>query len=561
MTILPFLAITFGAATASLLTRRTARVSMAIGVLGLALAALSASAIAPGSVASVGGGELRASEYIRLFALLGAVAGLILALLGLATTSHRHAPGVLLGGIGAAVLALALPDAQAAVIAATAGGVIGFLVTVGPPATARGVLVGVRELRALAVAGSLAILAAAWIGRPLDQLLAEPAVFGLAYLGFAVGVAIRFGAIPFHFWAARLADAAPEISLPMLMAWGPAAFGIVALTWVDQSVAPLALPLTAERALVVAVGGVSVILGSLAAWIQDDLEHVVGYTIIADAGVAILGLAVLDATAWEPARTWILVFVMTRSAFAAWAVAVRGAFGTRRIAELSGWILRAPLLALGLAVIVIASIGWPGFVAWEARAALIDKTVGWPIAILVTAGALGPLAAYGRLVLVGLRPPSEAVRGGGSERPRWPGPVPSRPMVGRSRTERAFERSGHFAGGLLDVLWALPDALRANRTLIAAALVVALSGLSFSVAAGGLGVPEAARAAPGQQQGPTGSEPPGEASPGPSESEAPVESEPVASEPPVASEAPASEPPASEPPASEPSFQPLPTSS
>ena len=62
----------------------------------------------------------------------------------------------------------------------------------------------------------------------------------------------------------------------------------------------------------------------VAASIQDDLEHVVGYTIIADAGIAILGLAALDPAAWEPARTWILVFVTVRSAFAAWAVAVRG---------------------------------------------------------------------------------------------------------------------------------------------------------------------------------------------------------------------------------------------
>ena len=194
----------------------------------------------------------------------------------------------MLGGIGAAGLALALVDARTAVVAATAGGLLGILVTVITPATARGVVVAGRELRALSIAGVLAILAAAWIARPLSELAAEPAVFGLAYLGFATAVAIRFGAIPFHFWAARLADAAPEVTLPMLMAWGPAAFAVVALAWVDQSVAPLVLPLIVERALIVAVGAVSVVLGTLAAWIQDDLEHVVGYTIIADAGIAIL---------------------------------------------------------------------------------------------------------------------------------------------------------------------------------------------------------------------------------------------------------------------------------
>ncbi len=39
---------------------------------------------------------------------------------------------------------------------------------------------------------------------------AQPVVFGLAYLAFALAVAMRFGAIPFHPWAARLTDAVPE---------------------------------------------------------------------------------------------------------------------------------------------------------------------------------------------------------------------------------------------------------------------------------------------------------------------------------------------------------------
>lgn len=523
MTILPFLAITFGAGAAAILTRSSPRLSIAIAIVGLAAAAIAASTIKSGESFAIGGGDLVGSGYLRLFLVLGSVVSLILAILGVATTSHRNAPGVLLGGIGAAGLSLALGDARIAVIAATAGGLLGILVTVVPPATARGVVVAGRELRALAIAGVLAILATAWLGRPLEQVAAEPAVFGLAYLGFATAVAIRFGAIPFHFWAARLADAAPEITLPMLMAWGPAAFAVVALTWADQSVAPLLLPLSVERAIVVAIGAVSVVLASLAALIQDDLEHVVGYTIISDAGVAILGLAVLDPEAWEPARTWVIVFVMVRSAFAAWAVAMRGAFGTRRIDELRGWIVRAPILTIAFAVIVAAAVGWPalagmpGLVSWQVRASLIDLTLDGVLVVAVMAGALAQVAVYARLIWMGLGKPSDAVRHGTSERPRWPAALPSRPMVGRSGTERAFERMSHVLSGALDVMWVVPAALRLNRVLIASLLVLVLSGMAFGVAAGGFGVPEAARAIPGDTlgPGPVGSEPPGEASPSP----------------------------------------------
>jgi NADH:ubiquinone oxidoreductase subunit 2 (subunit N) len=551
VTILPFLVIAFGAGAASILTRHNALVSTWIGILGLVAAAIAATTVRVDETLIVGGGELIGSAYLRLFVLLGSIVAFTLALLGLATTSHRNAPGVMLGGIGAAGLALALVDARTAVVAATAGGLLGILVTVMTPATARGVVVAGRELRALAIAGVLAILAAAWIARPLSELAAEPAVFGLAYLGFATAVAIRFGAIPFHFWAARLADAAPEVTLPMLMAWSPAAFAVVALAWVDQSVAPLVLPLSVERALIVAVGAVSVVLGTLAAWIQDDLEHVVGYTIIADAGIAILGLAALGPDTWEPARTWVLVFVMVRSAFAAWAVAMRGAFGTRRIAELGGWVLRAPILALALVLILISAIGWPGLVAWEARAKLIDLTLDGPFVLVVTAGSLAQIAIFGRLLAVGLGRPSPAVVGGQGERPRRPEPLPTRPAVARSASERGMERASYLLRGGVDEARIVPAALRANRVVIAGLLVLALSGLAFGVASGGFGVPEAAAAVPGVVTGPIGSEPP----PG-AESAPPEETEPPASEPPPSESAP---PLVSPSPSSSPSFQPLPS--
>ncbi len=62
-----------------------------------------------------------------------------------------------------------------------------------------------------------------------------------------------------------------------------------------------------------------------------------------------LGLAVLDPAAWQPTRTWILVFVVVKTAFAAWAVAIRTRFATRRIPELDGWARRSPALAVALA--------------------------------------------------------------------------------------------------------------------------------------------------------------------------------------------------------------------
>jgi Proton-conducting membrane transporter len=241
---------------------------------------------------------------------------------------------------------------------------------------------------------------------------------------------------------------------------------------------------------------VSVVLGVLAAWVQDDIEHVVGYTIAADAGFAVLSLAALEPEVWEPARTWLLIFVVGRSAFAAWAVAVHGGFGSRRLPELAGWARRAPVLAGALVVIAVASAGWPGLSVWDTRQALARLALPEPLAVLVALAPLASLLIYGRILAIGLREPVGVVAAGRGDRPRWPAPLPRRPLVGQSGFERAFERASHAAGGTLDVLWVLPPAARLNRMPIASGAVLALAGLAFAVSAGGLGVPEAARAIP-----------------------------------------------------------------
>jgi NADH:ubiquinone oxidoreductase subunit 2 (subunit N) len=496
VTVLPFLVVAAAAGTISLLVRSHRGWSTAIAAIGLGLMIVVAAAIGPSAAVRIGGTTLVASEWLRLYALLGAVVGLLLVAVDAAAVHEPDVPGIIVLGLGASVLALALPDPGLAVLAATAGGLAGILIAAPVGAAARAAFVGIRELRALALAGALAIVATAWLARPLGDLVAAPAVFGLAYLAFAIAVAIRFGAIPFHLWAARVADAAPGVALPLLLAWGPAAFAAVALAWIDQSVAPLALPLGGERSLIATIGAISVVFGILAAWIQDDLEHVVGYTIAADAGFVVLGLAAFDPNVWEPSRTWILVFVVGRSAFAAWAVALHGGFGTRRLSDLGGWARRAPVLAAALVLIAIAAIGWPGLVAWEARSTLSGLALPGVLAALITLAPIAAVAIYARILWIGLREPGEAVREGRSERPGWPAPLTRRAMVGAGTTERLLERSSHAFGSGLDILWALPAAGRQNRMPLASVAVLVLAGLALAVSGGGLGVPDAARAVP-----------------------------------------------------------------
>jgi len=488
VSVLPFLVLAFGFSAASLLLRRWAEASAAVGLVGLVAAFVAALTIRPDELA-IAGGSIAGSEYARLFLLLGTWTGLGLVAIGLATALPRNLAGALLAGLGAAGLALSLPDPTTAVIAAIAGGLAGILVTLREQPTTDGVAVATRELRAIAVAGAFILIATAWMSRPLDTLVEDPGVFGLAYVAVAVGVAMRFGAIPFHLWAARVADAAPEVALPLLSAWGPAALAVVGLAWVDSSIVPV-IPISGdlpvERAVVIAVGLACLILGAIAAWIQDDLEHVVGYATVQDAGVVILAFAALDPGVWPASRTWIIVLLAARTAFAAWAVVVRARYGTRHIDDLDGWARRSPVLGISLLAIAIASVGWPGLAAFDARADVIQLAIDGPIQALALAAVFLPLLYYGRLFVVGLARPGEAMLAVQDDRPRRP--TAQSPDPGASSPRRPGRA----------ILSTIRPAVDTNRPLLIATLALVLAGTAVITAAGGFGLPAAAaESAPG----------------------------------------------------------------
>lgn len=411
MSLVIYLAVTLGFAAAAWLTRGRAVLSTLIGLAGLVAATVAAVAIRPGETLVIDGAELATSVFGRIYLVLGSVTSLGLVVAGLAGRTRPDLPAICLATLGISGLALGLTDYPAALAAATAAGLVGAMLAVTPGGDRAGATAGIRHIRAVVTAGALAVLVVAWVDPDMTALGLAPPAFGLAYLAVALGVAIRFGAIPFHLWAARLTDVIPDVGLPLATVLAAAPFAIVGLDWVSSAAAPLSGELDAERAIVLAVAIASIVLAALASLVQDDLEHVVGYSIVGDAGVAMLAVAALDPGAPAPARAWIIAMVVTRSAFAVWAGGVRYVAGTGRITELRGWGRHSPALLLALGLVVIASIGLPGFAAFEARASLVTMAVEEPFATPLLLGVLAPLAFYARLLAVGVaRPDGPPIR-------------------------------------------------------------------------------------------------------------------------------------------------------
>ena len=253
------------------------------------------------------------------------------------------------------------------------------------------------------------------------------------------------------------------------MAWGPAAFAAVALVWVDQSVAPLALPLDGERALIAAIGAVSVVLGHRRGLdpgrprarrrLHDRRRRRVRRPRPGRPRPRRLGAG--------PDLAPRLRRRPERASRPGWSRST-AAFGTRRLPELRGWARRAPLLAVAL-VVDRRSPRSAGRASSPGRRGRRSLGLALPDRSRSSSRSrrVASLAIYGRILLVGVRPSGRAVRPAAASDPA--GRSAGRHADGRARRDRARRSSGaaHALAGLLDVLWALPAAARLNRGALA----------------------------------------------------------------------------------------------
>ena len=422
---------------ASFLRLRAPVAATVVGLGGLAAVAVAAASIGPDDVLPFGSVQLVGSELVRAVALLWAVSAAgVVAIDALGVGSHAVAGPALLG-IGAAILALGATDGEASFAFLAAGGVA----TVVAPAAAAGrsrAPVAWRALRTVVIAGFLGLGVIAWESSPAGPLgagsldagvdAAAEAAIGLGLFAIVAAVALRAGAIPAHVWAARLVEAIPIAAIPAALAWGGATFALVASSWAIAALGPSSEAIQLERTIVAVVAAGTLLLGSAAAFLHDDVEHVVGYSIVADAGVVLLAFAALDPAAARPLGAWVLAYATVKTALAGWAAAARGRFGVRRLPDLRGWARRSPIMALGLAIVLVGAVGVPGTAANAARASLVSLASDPPFEVILLAAAVLPIAVIGRLLVAGWQSPATTVAddpgdGAFRERPRLVAPA------------------------------------------------------------------------------------------------------------------------------------------
>jgi NADH:ubiquinone oxidoreductase subunit 2 (subunit N) len=485
VSLFPFLAVaTVGALAAlALRGRRHAGTLAGLGAVVVALAALVAAT--PGAAVTVGDGAMALTPYARVLLGVALAGGLVVLVVGRLATWEQAAPSVLLVTVAGLGLALGVAGALPGLLAVGATAALAAATALAAPATPLRVGALARELRGAAVAMTVGVVVVSLLPEAIGGLAVQPQLAGLATVAAGVTLGHRFGAIPLHARVARLSDAAPPSALPSLLVLLPAAWAVVLLGWATDTLGPVRLALGWDGTLLVLLGLGTMALGSFAALIQDDLDRIVAYTIVLDAGVVILGFASLDPAGREAVRAWLVPFVAARTALLGWTIAFRASFGTARLSEARGWLRRAPTLGAALLGIGAASVGWPGIMVWDARVAALQAATAGPALLVASLAGLGTAVALARILGTGLGRPEPRVTEAPGELARVP--------AGLRAVARAMGRpEGRHVATVRAAARELRPLLELNRTPLRALLVVLLAGIALLSATGAFGIREAA---------------------------------------------------------------------
>jgi len=187
-----------------------------------------------------------------------------------------------------------------------------------------------------------------------------PLWFGLAFL--VVGIAFKFGAVPFHMWipdvyqgarspvALYVASAPKLAALALILRILVGGLGDLHDTW---------------SGMIMVLAVLSLLVGNIVAIAQTNIKRLLGYSTIAHVGFILLGVFVGTEQGDAAALFYALTYVVaTAGAFGAIIVLSRSGYEAERLSDFKGLNARSPWFAAMMMLIMFSLAGIPPLIGF-----------------------------------------------------------------------------------------------------------------------------------------------------------------------------------------------------
>jgi NADH-quinone oxidoreductase subunit M len=192
----------------------------------------------------------------------------------------------------------------------------------------------------------------------LETVKFSPIFQKIWFLPVFLGFAVLGGIFPFHNWSPDGHVAAPT-AVSMFHAGVLMKLGAFAALRVGIMLLPVGAKFWAPLIMVLAL--VNIVYGAFIASVQTDFKYVIGFSSVSHMGLVMMGFATLTPEGLTGAGVQMFSHgVMTALFFAAVGMVYDRAH-TRQIPELGGLVKPLPLVAIGVIIGSLVSMGMPGF--------------------------------------------------------------------------------------------------------------------------------------------------------------------------------------------------------
>lgn len=265
---------------------------------------------------------------------------------------------------------------------------------------------GVKLFLVGGLTNALLVLGAVWLftlagtttyaGMPAALAGADPVFLVAAVALIVVGIAFELGAVPAHTWVPDVAQGAPAPAAAFLTV-APKIGALIALARFVEVIPP---DLVGWRPLVAAIAAATMTLGNLAAFWQDDVRRLLGWSSVSQSGYGIMAVVAVGASdqATPALLTFAAGYALANVAAFGVVTALRGRTSLDDYRGLGG---NRPWLLAALTVAMLSLVGIPPLIGFTAKLALfaatIDAGYAW-LAVLAVANSVASLFYYLRVI-------------------------------------------------------------------------------------------------------------------------------------------------------------------
>ncbi|MCS7056329.1 MAG: NADH-quinone oxidoreductase subunit N [Thermoflexales bacterium] len=214
-----------------------------------------------------------------------------------------------------------------------------------------------------------------------------------------VGLGFKVAAAPFHMWTPDVYEGAPT-TVTAFMATATKAAGFAALLRVFMFGFQPLLP--EWQPIVAAIAALTMIVGNVAALVQNNIKRMLAYSSIAHAGYALAGVAAGSESGVVGVLFYLAAYAFTTlAAFAVMTAVGSGAEENQTFDAYTGLSRRKPLLGIVMAIAMFSLIGIPPTAGFVGKYFLFSATVAAGLTWLAVVGVLtSVVSAYFYLRLV-----------------------------------------------------------------------------------------------------------------------------------------------------------------